>query len=624
MVWTICLAASIFIFIVSAIIGRTLKINDKKSALLTNRNVFLVGVFLAAWVVFFPTYFVTFAGSAGDVFKAIFVSAHTAIRLFVIDIDFAETVALSVAAGEVVHGIYSIYCAILFVLAPILTFGFILSFFKNLSAYKRLLDCYFCDLYVFSQLNEKTLAMAESIRKNDKRAALVFANMYTNEEGAYDPELLQGADRIGSINFVKDIAEISIAHSKKTKIEFFIIGENQTENLNQTLSLVEKYKERKNTKIYLFDSETISDVLLSNLDSGELVVRRINDAQLFIYQLLLRRGVEMFKNAMDENGEKYISAVIVGLGRYGLEMFKALCWAAQVEGYRLKIDCFDKDQNAADRLKRMCPEIFSPMLNGQEIEGEAYYQVKVHSGIDVHSSKFYEKLSKLKTTTMTFVSLGSDKENMQVAVELREKFERMGALKSAIHPLIYTVIYNHCITDTLMNAKHFGRKGKPKTAGVPHAPVYYQITPIGDIKDRFDYYHMFRSDLEEKALALHAGEKPNKKDKQAFADWEKKAKVFYKYEYYYRSSMASVIHGELLRELKKLGWANSKWSAEEMEHKRWNAYMRSEGYVYSGKNDAATRNDLGKIHHDLCPYKTLTDEEREKDKTVIDRKATNA
>ena len=621
MLWTICLSASIFIFILSAIIGRALKIDDKKSTLLTNRNVFLVGVFLAAWVLFYPIYHVSFLGTFGDVFNAILISAHTAIRLFVIDIDFAETVALSLQAGEIVHGIYGIYTAILFVLAPILTFGFILSFFKNLSAYKRLLDCYFCDLYVFSELNEKSLAMAESIRLKDKRAAVVFADMYVKEEGAYDPDLLQGADRIGAINFVKDIAEINIVHYKKRKIEFFIIGEDQTENLNQTLSLVEKYKKRKNTKIYLFDSATISDVLLNNLESGELVVRRINDAQLFIYQFLLRQGAEIFQNAMDENGEKCISAVIVGLGRYGLETFKALCWAAQVDGYRLKIDCFDKNPNAGDWLKMMCPEIFSPLHNGQKIDGDAYYQVAVHSGVDVHSSKFHEMLSKLKTTTMAFVSLGSDKENMQVAVEIREKFERMGALKAELNPLIYTVIYNHFITDTLANAKHFGRKGEPIDKDGKPAPLYYNITPIGDIKDRFDYYHMFRSDLEEKALTVHAGAKPDKHDRQVFDEWEKRVKIFYKYEYYYRSSMASVIHGELLKELKALGFVTVDCLNEETEHKRWNAYMRSEGYVYSGKHDPKTRNDLGKIHHDLCAYHELLEEEKAKDTKIVGRKS---
>ena len=52
---------------------------------------------------------------------------------------------------------------------------------------------------------------------------------------------------------------------------------------------------------------------------------------------------------------------------------------------------------------------------------------------------------------------------------------------------------------------------------------------------------------------------------------------------------------------------------EKLEHRRWNAYMRSEGYIYSGSHDKASRNDLGKMHHDLIEYDQMDDEEKRKD-----------
>ena len=45
-----------------------------------------------------------------------------------------------------------------------------------------------------------------------------------------------------------------------------------------------------------------------------------------------------------------------------------------------------------------------------------------------------------------------------------------------------------------------------------------------------------------------------------------------------------------------------------IEHRRWNAYMRSEGFIYH-----QSRNDLGKMHFDLVPYEELTDAEKAKD-----------
>ena len=56
-----------------------------------------------------------------------------------------------------------------------------------------------------------------------------------------------------------------------------------------------------------------------------------------------------------------------------------------------------------------------------------------------------------------------------------------------------------------------------------------------------------------------------------------------------------------------------KDAVQRLEHRRWNAYMRSEGYVFSGSADKKSRNDLGKMHHDLVDYEALTEEEKRKD-----------
>ena len=52
---------------------------------------------------------------------------------------------------------------------------------------------------------------------------------------------------------------------------------------------------------------------------------------------------------------------------------------------------------------------------------------------------------------------------------------------------------------------------------------------------------------------------------------------------------------------------------EQLEHRRWNAYMRSEGYVFSGSTAPESRNDLAKLHHDLVPFELLSQEEKQKD-----------
>jgi len=50
------------------------------------------------------------------------------------------------------------------------------------------------------------------------------------------------------------------------------------------------------------------------------------------------------------------------------------------------------------------------------------------------------------------------------------------------------------------------------------------------------------------------------------------------------------------------------WNLRRLEHRRWNAYMRSEGYTY-----APVRNDLAKVHHCLVPFDDLPLKEQVKD-----------
>ena len=50
-----------------------------------------------------------------------------------------------------------------------------------------------------------------------------------------------------------------------------------------------------------------------------------------------------------------------------------------------------------------------------------------------------------------------------------------------------------------------------------------------------------------------------------------------------------------------------------LEHNRWNAYMRSEGYVYGGTPEPEGRNDLAKMHNCLVRFELLSPEDKAKD-----------
>ena len=58
--------------------------------------------------------------------------------------------------------------------------------------------------------------------------------------------------------------------------------------------------------------------------------------------------------------------------------------------------------------------------------------------------------------------------------------------------------------------------------------------------------------------------------------------------------------------------SDESYNFGDAEHKRWMAYMRTEGYVYGKVKD-----DVAKTHPSLVPTKELSEAEFEKDFIVI-------
>lgn len=183
-----------------------------------------------------------------------------------------------------------------------------------------------------------------------------------------------------------------------------------------------------------------------------------------------------------------------------------------------------------------------------------------------------------------FVALGNDELNIKTSIKLRMIFEQMG-----IKPKIQAVVENSNRKKALHDIKNYS--GQP-----------YDVECIGSADDIYSYDNIFNSELEQEALQRHL-------------KWGQE-EDFWKYEYNYRSSMASALHRRMkihcsIPGIEKVpSERNEKelWNLRYLEHRRWNAYMRSEGYIY-----APQRNNLAKTHHCLVTFDVLSQKDKEKD-----------
>lgn len=568
----------------------------KDRGLLTPLRIFALGIFLAGFTLFIPLYSELFAGQPifAQIWETIWVSVHHTIRLFIIDTGFEEILAASVISDTVW---YAVIGTVLFILAPITTAGVILSFFRNLVSYAK---CFFhrsSDVFVFSELSKKSLALATDLQKNHKKALLIFTDVFgeDNEEAF---ELGEQAREIGAVSFRVDMATLNLGFlSKSSSIYFFAIGEDESENVKQAFELSRDdrpYAKRENVFIYVFSTDVEGELLLSNVPKTKIRLRRVDDIRSLVYRNLYDSGDLIFSNAVPaEDGNKLIRAFVIGVGGHGREMLKALTWFCQMDGYRIEIHAFELDPLAEKKFKHIAPGLISPENNGVYVAGEAQYKIVFHNGVSVDDARFEEALETAGTPTYVFISLGEDARNVRTAVYLRQYFRQ----KHMPDPIIQAIVYDSKNQNVLNTAKNF--KGQS-----------YGIAFVGAREEMYSESVILGKDLETEALKTHT----------RYGDTEEN---FYRFEYCYRSSMSSALHDHLRSKLHIADFDNIETVTEEqrdqserIEHRRWNAYMRSEGFVYSGSTDKASRDDLAKMHHNLVPFDALSEEDKRKDSAV--------
>ncbi len=660
MMYIIWLIASFSVFVSFSAFALWMSFRPhKKRKLLRPLNIMLAGTFISAACIYVPYSFsLFFQDDLLSVLEVLFACAHNSVKLFIIDSDYGEIQKFTELLPIAVRVSYRIFSGVLFFVAPVLTVSTALSFLEHVSASNKYLTSYFKDVYVLSEMNERSVCLAKSLRLEYPSSVIAFTDVYEKDDEAYC-DMIEEVKELGACIFKKDITSCDFSrHSKNTKMYFFIIGEDKDENVDHALKLsAPRDKWWKTTvgarrgydypggdkRIYLFSGPESCEKQLSMMEPEHLKIRRVNDVQSLIYHMLYKKGGEIFSSAVDtgskiyniatdtEDSEKKISALVVGMGHHGTELVKALSWFCQMHPYRLEINAFDVSTDVSQRFMLECPELFdrdpvngseSPACDGTryhngdfETPGDAHYKISIYEGYDVRASSFYSKLKELGDVTYVVVALGNDDQNIKTSIELRTFFTRQG-----IAPSIHTIVYNSNNYDML---KENFRRDESKGS--------FKIEPFGNIEEMYSISIIANTELEEQALERHLEytmqmieqkERELAEKNETLSEEEKQRDIaiaveqFWNVDYNYRSSVASVLHTHHKKQLDLPGsrkakedrTENEKWFYRRIEHSRWNAYMRSEGYVYG-----PVRNKTAKIHHLLTPFDDLPQKERVKD-----------
>ena len=579
----------------------------QSSRIATPSRALAVGVFASGVLLFFPYYYGTEFGNVPTLLRlweSFWLSVHHAIRLFVVDTGFDEIRHVSTLCGST---LYAILGTVLLILAPLLTFTVILSFFRNFSAYRRFLLHPMAPVCVFSELNEKSLTLAKDIKRTSPETVLMFADVF-EEDNEESYEITERAKELGAICFKKDMLSLNLRmHSRKSKLSFFAIAQEQSisgirrqvltastaedENIKQAYKLASDpyYSQRKNTYLYVFSSGTRGELLLENLPDTMVRVSLAEKYRPLVTREIHKHGKELLFDSAEllENGEKAIRVAIVGAGDFGLEMMRTILWHCQIDGYRLSIDVFDVDPDTEDRFSFLFPGLTSPEYNGVRKDGMPYYKLTFHSGVSVDTQTFLEKIDEGGYPTYILVALGKDELAVQTAVALRRHYRQVHC---PYDPVIHTIIYDSANKKVFEGAHHWGGQ-------------CYDIRYFGDLETAYSTDTIIGSRLEDEALRMHM---------KYQRDTEEGLKSFYGNLYFKRASVAAAMYKDLLLSLGEIpNVPEEAWSDEERlrfeknEHRRWVAFMLTEGYVYSGSPNRRSMDRLGKTHHLMLPFDEL-------------------
>ncbi|MBQ2737338.1 MAG: hypothetical protein IJF38_01505 [Clostridia bacterium] len=529
----------------------------KRDMILTPFRCLFAGVFISSFIWWLPIEFapVFSMEQAGflDWSNAFFSAIHGSLSLFVLEGSVDSSVALRIAfaVARDWQGVHYALGVLLSVVAPLLTFGFILTFFRNLLthlAYRLKVRLFNPEVHVFSELNERSIALAKSIadgykytvsKEGEKREVrwptrrymIVFTDAFEKNEEE-NADLFDKARELGAILFKKDIASIGFYENRHY---FYLISENESEELRHAEQLIERYSKYEFStdydicaKVYLFSNGSRGRCFLDSYDkksrnSMALQVVRINDIRALIYDDLDKSGISLFEKAKQVGDTRIIRAVIVGLGMYGLEMLKALLWYCQVPGYRIEIKAFDENPEVVSRFRASCPEI----MLGNEYpapEGDMNYSLEI-SCASVGTQEFKSAIEECKRATFIFVCLGDDGVNISTSINIRSWLKMLGCA-----PDIKTVVYNTGL----------------KTRMTSSQSSEHNIEIIGDVEGFYSVDTVINSALSGTALEVHKrwygeGCNPNS---------------LYMYQYGYYSSLANALHRGLREKI--LGYCNTE------------------------------------------------------------------
>ncbi len=324
----------------------------KKDKLETNSLRLTAAVVISAALLAFPYFRKSY-----DILISVLYSLRHGVGIILLEIDPELVEAMESGTFPAAYRYLMYIC---YVLAPIFGSITVLSFSKSLVDRLRIL--WSKDVHLFSSLNEKSISIAEHIRKNRPHAKIVFFSRENTEDS-----MIRKAGAIGAIFPANPLNKF---HFRKNRhYSFYQIDSQRSGNLNSFIGNYELFRKLDpkildDLEVKCFtDSESAElirkiDSFLSSQSGPIVKVSFINEENCLAYGLM-HDLIKVIDTEKQDN-----EFMIIGSGSLGISILKALIWLFDSQSMDLTADLVCSDAaDALSSLKLNCPDLINADLD---------------------------------------------------------------------------------------------------------------------------------------------------------------------------------------------------------------------------------------------------------------------
>ena len=596
MIWYVCLLAA-FVLICLAI----------ETAIDRRRGKLRIGISLclllaAGYLLYAPAFF-----SAYEFLAALFAGIINLLQIVSLDADYLTIYDAVVehVSNPFFRGAYLVLLGVVHSLVPaasaVTACTFLVAFFSNLQLFKAGRKSK--ELYIFSEVNEQSLHIAQSIKQQNEKVTVIFSNC---PDRSAISELRQ---EYGYVTSEKRIEELENLRKGRREIYYYCLSAKQDENIDRALSLLAKLvkegpEQQKSSHIFIFSEAMDVEAMLDSVDKGFVNIEVFRQSESAVLDLLDRHP--LYEKA--ENG--LISLAVCGFDQVGQALVRAAAWCGQMDGYTLKI------RVAGIGVARAKAEFFEryPGLASER------YDIRIEDCTD-EAALCRFLLTESSDATYIVVADDSDNGAISLGLHLRRLYGRLNGAEGR-WPLIAVYARGqdaHRMIENLQTPEASVQKRRS-----------YALIPFGGTDEVLDRQHFTSYALEGLAKNIHLVYESIFAESEI--DVEKALANYNVFEVNKRSNRTNAMH--IRYKLRMLGLDYTTDPDKEevrledyltperletltcAEHDRWMAFLESEGWItasleevkaYQASGISAGRHNcpLLKMHPYICPFEEL-------------------